>query len=306
VAKLGLKICLFAILLIAGLTPVFILISGKFSDKFYAKFTRKSNSVIAGSSVALYGVNPAAINEKLNGNEDFLNYAFTQATSPYGEVYYKAIMSKILSSERKGIHILEVNPLSLSLKKDSLPEDKLILNRLVFFNLEPNVDYILKNNQHPLYFYFLKKKTISGGNIYHLNGWLEHKRENDSVVMAKAEKSVETYRKVYQEYKPSSYRLFWLLMTIENISENGMVVLLRMPTPEPMKQLQDRYCPGFNELMKTIAFRKNCIYLDFSNEDSYTYIDGLHMDACSASRFSSTLGDTMREIIEVAGKGKRK
>ena len=107
------KSFLFIFLVVFTLFPIFRYISKDFSDRFYDKFLYKAPSLIIGSSRALYALMPEHINNNRKINKPFLNFGFTMATSPYGEVYYDAIMKKVKSANTPGVSIfyrIQKNP----------------------------------------------------------------------------------------------------------------------------------------------------------------------------------------------------
>jgi hypothetical protein len=294
--KLVLKSFLLLCCLALTFVPVFHLISKEFSDRFYHKFTYKAPSLLLGSSRALLGLNPDKINAKKKMPPPILNFGFTQATSPYGEVYYNAIMKKVGTAESKGVFILEVGPLSVSSKSDSIAEGKLILGRLRVFNANPNIDYILENSQNPLYLFLAdpqtgKKKSKA---IYHTNGWNQSGNTPDSLTMvANRAHGIKAYQPVFNGSSLSTYRLSWLEKTVTSLSEYGKVVLVRVPVTSEMKKMEDVYCPGFNDIMKQLAEKKNALYLDMMNTGDYVFLDIHHLSSESANVFSERLGDTL-------------
>jgi hypothetical protein len=149
--KFTTRLVLFSVVVFATVSIFYIVAESTFNDRFYSKFLHKSNGLVLGSSRALLGLNPEAIADSCVQAEGILNFAFTQKTSPYGEVYYNAICNKLQSNQTNGLFILEVSPLSLSAAGDAQPEKKLVLGEMFFFNLNPNPEYVFRNAQHPLY-----------------------------------------------------------------------------------------------------------------------------------------------------------
>ena len=89
-------------------------INGYTDDVNYFKFSSpKSSSMILGTSRALQGLVPQAI-DSVTGRNDLLNFAFTLGNSPYGKVYLDAIKKKIDRSKKNGIFILAVDPWAIS------------------------------------------------------------------------------------------------------------------------------------------------------------------------------------------------
>src|SRR5690606_23288913 len=112
---------------------------------------------------------------------ELLNFAFTNANSPYGSIYLRAIQNKIPPQTKDGLFIAEVNPLLLSLNQtetedeDTWRENGLTLDRQwLFFNMEPNYEYLLRNYRQPLYKLVLGEHS-EGFQTLHRNGWLEQR-----------------------------------------------------------------------------------------------------------------------------------
>jgi len=288
------------LLIFATTAPLLWHIAGNFSDKFYHKFQYSASSMILGGSRALFGLDPECINKTNWINGPLLNFSFTIATSPYGEIYYNAILKKLSGNNKQGIFILEVNPVGISTKKlsNKLPETELVLGRLKVFNMNRNVDYILENSGHPLYQFLMNKKAgEDDGEIPHASGWLESLGKFDSAKSKQnISKGVISYTKVFSESVVSEDRLFWLEKIIEKLSENGHVFLIRMPISPEMKQMEDAYCPDFNNLMQQRASSYKADFLDFSGETNYTFKDVHHMTTESAEKFSVFLGDTLVKV----------
>jgi hypothetical protein len=300
VGKLLLKSFLLLFCLAFTLVPLFRFISIDFYDRFYNKFTYKAPSLILGSSISLNALNPDKINSRNKIARPFLNFAFTQATSPYGEIYHNAILKKIADHSERGTFIVEVSPLSLSSKNDSLPETEKILGRLFFLNMDPNIEYVLKNSQHPYYLFFCDKPArTKTKRTYYKNGWQEDRNAFDTTRARKdMEKGVAASENIDAKFPISEYRMKWLEKTVTDLSARGRVILLRAPLTEQMTRLQDKHYPAFNKMIQEIANRNKVPYLNFSFKKDYSFYDAIHMSSASANQFSLFLSDTLSKIID--------
>jgi len=298
--KILIKSFFFLLLIAASTLPLLKFISKDFADKFYYKFTYKAQSLILGSSRTLLSIDPESVNKKKWITSPLLNYGFTQATSPYGEIYYKAICKKLLDSGKQGCFILEVNPIGMSTdtKKSKLPEEGLILDRLLLFNINPNIDYILENTQAPLYlFFFNDKKKAGEKEHFHKSGWVENIAVTDSIKKSKKIASqTREYQKVFDTYTLSDYRKNWFEKTIDELSLFGKVIVIRVPITPKMKNMENIYYPDFNKMIFSIALKHSVPYLDFSEITGYNFNDLHHMSSESAIKFSEFLGDTLQKI----------
>jgi len=261
-----------------------------FSDRFEMKFNEPCGSMITGSSRALLSMSPEEIDPNGFFQKPFLNFAFTQRTSPYGEVYYNAISNKLLTDSKNGVFLLEVNPLAIYTASDSFAERGLILGRMHFFNLNPNPEYVLLNSEHALYQLYLKPPAANNNVVYHNSGWNENTIAADTGLRTK--KIAEQYtahEKLFKDWQNPVYRLYWLEKTIQLMKAHGSVILVRVPVRPEMRELEHKYYPGFDQLMDSVAVRNNAEYWNYLNEEGYDFYDIHHMTGASAKRFSSEL-----------------
>ena len=87
---------------------------GRF-DPFYLRFTNGSHqSMILGTSRAAQGIRPDVLNQKLAQRfSEINNFSFTLLHSPFGEVYFDAVKTKLDSSPTGGsqLFLIAVDPL---------------------------------------------------------------------------------------------------------------------------------------------------------------------------------------------------
>jgi hypothetical protein len=261
-----------------------------FEDRFYHKFRYECGSIVTGSSRALLGINPDIVDPHGTFAKPFLNFAFTQKTSPYGEVYYDAIRKKIDRSVTNGLFILEVNPLAIYSYTEDQAEEELILGRMHFFSLDPNLEYPLINGEKPAYmFYFVRPKVFDGVTM-HTNGWNESNAPIDSVYkIGKIKEQYDAHADLFSRARDSSYRLEWLRKTITALDAYGTVVLVRVPVSPQMASLENQYYPAFDVLMKRTADQTHAAYISYIADTTYEFYDIHHMTAPAALRFSEVL-----------------
>jgi hypothetical protein len=291
---------LFLLLILLSVSPVLWYVSKNFSDKFFHKFEYPAASMILGGSRALYGIDPDAINKANWIKGPVLNFSFTIATSPYGEIYYNAILKKLAEESTNGVFILEVNPVGIANNKlsNNIPERELLLGHMKFFNLDKNVDYILENGGRPLYQFLVDKNAgQEQGEIHHVNGWFESPEKTDSIKFKiNIQKGIESYKKVFAAKVISEDRLQWLEKIAVKLSERGKVFLVRMPVAPQMKEMEDKFCPDFNKKMLELASRSGSGFLDFSSKKEFQFKDIHHMTVSSAKTFSVFLGDSLKKL----------
>jgi hypothetical protein len=273
-------------------------------DDFYVKYTHsKSNALIIGSSRALQGLNPDSVFKNTEYSSNALNFAFTSANSPYSDVYLNAIKKVVDINSNKGIFVLEVNPMALCAKKDSMSgeiehrEEKLPLAFQLFFNQSPNVEYIFKHYEKPLYKLFIQNNADDSFKISHQNGWLEVKIKFDTIAFRKRrDKNYKTYLKSYPNYSFDSLRYKKLNETIVWLSNFGKVYLVRLPVDSKVLELENRNVTNFNELMQQIAANHKTEYIHFTQPEGSVYtIDGGHMHRYATSEVSKALNKAIFE-----------
>lgn len=261
-------------------------------DAFYPKFTHKASSLILGISRANRGVVPSILKEELNLQGQFLNFAFNGGLSPYGESYLRAIKRKV-KDQPKQIFIVSVSVTSICDKvgRDGKRETNSPLSHLHFFNLSPNVEYLLKrpNNKQSLYHEWVEgKKDKLTLKIPHADGWTEAKLLKGKEIPPFNKQKL---RRFLKEQKVSEKRIGYLQETIRFLLTKGEVFLVRLPIKQQMKRLEERIYPGFSKLIKSISQETGAPFLDFSdNEGNYLFHDNLHhLESASAKRFSKEL-----------------
>jgi hypothetical protein len=288
--RFAVKLTLFVAITLSVWLVLLYVPSRGFSDRFEMKFNERCGSIITGSSRALLSMSPEDIDPNGFFQKPFLNFAFTQRTSPYGEVYYNAISSKLLTDSKNGVFLMEVNPLAIYTASDSFAESGLILGRMHFFNLNPNPEYVLLNSEHALYQLYLKPPSSNNNVVYHNSGWNENTIAADTVLRTKKiAEQYEAHEKLFKEWRNPVYRLDWLERTIHLMQEHGTVILVRVPVRPEMRELERKYYPGFDRLMDSVAVRNNVKYWNFLDDEGYDFYDIHHMTGASAKRFSSEL-----------------
>ncbi len=265
-------------------------------DPFYIRFTTpKQHSLILGSSRAAQGLQPQIFNEKLNSQA--FNFAFTNANSPYGPIYLRAIKKKLEASTH-GIYILDVHPWTIASKANhpndtaEFREQGLMLDYLNCFNLNPNVEYLLRSYDKPFYNILIPGDT----NVFlHQNGWLEISVSMDSArVKNRTTNKIDHYANLQNSYAYSSARLKHLEKTVNYLSAFGEVYLVRIPVCEGILQVENRLMPRFNDLIDSISTRTNVLYFDLMEmNDSLVYTDGNHLYKESGKLVSQALADSI-------------
>lgn len=249
----------------------------------------------------------------LDKDERIYNYAFSLNNSPFGEVYYKSILSKLDTNSTDGVFITSVllwSIIELKHERITLYDSISVLRGLDQVNGKPNLEYmfekyskgwgnILLKNAENFALNAVKDKvgTTSGSwTEVSEDGWLKvSTNQSEKVVVEKIEKNVVAYTELAQNSKYSTYRIAYLLRTIEALKRHGRVYLVRLPIHAKLFRLEKEFDSNFEESIKE-AVSMCSGYLDYSEDsDEYTYTDGNHLTVFSSEKIS-------RQIAEDIGK----
>ena len=303
------KIILNSVIYSSILIIPFFLYLDKFTsgatDAYYLRFTTaKQNSMILGVSRAAQGIVPSVLNNAdLDSNYDFFNFAFSGSTSPYGEIYYKAIFKKLDDNTKNGIFILGVNPLNLSYQYEKNPKENpdlfrekdSFLDKLIFMNQDPNLQYLFQFYAHPyyeLYFTESQKQNIK----LHNDAWLEVSIDQDEEKLEPRRLAkLATYKEKLKHYKISSIRKEWLNKLIRKLKTFGDVYLVRIPVDPRMYALEHTKFPLFEENIAKIANENEVKFFNFIPlNNTFKTTDANHLQSKSARRFTEILADSIK------------
>jgi len=246
-------------------------------DEFYVRFTTpKANSLVIGSSRAAQGFVPEEWPRPIS------NFAFTMANSPYGEVYNRAIFEK-LEMTSAGDVIVEVNPLTFSFDtvENPLQDDALFaekgkhLDRMHFFNNDPNLEYLFTSFDGPLIKLWAEPSKYN----LHEDGWLEVGGDAHVDPIARQvtiDKAKSNYQKVFLTKRLSQDRIAAFRELLATLRPIKNVHLVRFPVSPEMLKLEHDYCPEFDSLMETMANAAGIDYLNYAKESDVYVTNDLH------------------------------
>lgn len=272
---------------------------GGYADYFYVKFTTpKQKSLILGDSRVFQGIQPAVLDENLEGFElPVYNFGFMLTQTAYGDDYLDAVKRKLDPETKNGIFILQVNPWILSER----PRDD-VKNRVFFesdmpphnmrlVSTDPNPEYFFKNFSL-FHFRAIFRKVAK----VHDDGWLELKTPKlDSSATEKLRKEeYQRYKKLCESFRPSDYRMKKLEETIRFLQKHGTVVLLRMPGGKPIVDLENNFWKGFDNGIYAITKKTDVRYIDYSQSPvTYQSFDRVHLTNESGRLFTESLSDSI-------------
>lgn len=260
-------------------------------DEHYAKLSATSelNGLLVGSSRMSQGVVPSRAFAGSQHDKRVLNFAFTNQTSPYGEVYNQAILDR--SSEMSdAMFVLEINPWIFARDKhESEPRERgRILDGLVQIQGHPNMDYAVRKMsrqwyeaalgpEHPLY--------------VEEDGWLHveldwSKMDMDSCRIEK----LKRYQKLKGHYALDSVRLSAFFGLVDSLKMRGKVVGLELPVSRAMAELEAEVFPEFESWVQKIAADLRVVRLRDSLH--YETHDGNHLLPASARALSDWLANS--------------
>jgi len=260
--------------------------------------------MIIGASRAAQGLQPEVLN-KYFPDHRFFNFAFTVIHSPYGPSYLKAIKKKLSPETNDGIFLISVNPFTIS-SKTTNPDDSIHFRELngciaktTYLNFKPNFDYLLVNYNN-----FLKKfinRKNHDKRFLHQDGWLEITVNMDTdSVEERTQKKIKSYTgKEIPQFRFSRLRLKYLTKTIKFLKQHGKVYMIRLPMEERMFTLEEKYLPGFDSIIQSVANTCSVPYFDLTPKNKeYIYTDGNHLYKKSGSEVSRLIAEWIITIRE--------
>lgn len=290
---------LFLLLVFGVMIVVFYQADGH-ADAFYLRVTSpKQKSLIIGTSRAAQGVLPSILNEELK-RDDLYNYAFTVAHSSFGPVYFESVKRKIDTSHNNGLFIVTVDPWSIS-SSASDPDDASqfiendkFLNRLLFINYKPNIEYLAFNYESSYINLFKANSKM----FLHDDGWLEvSPKMDDRTNRSRIQERVGFYRdSLLPNYKLSKIRLQYLLKTIDYLDQYGDVYLVRLPIHPEMMAIENQLMPNFDAIIKD-AIKASKTFYDMTPLNSQLrYTDANHLYKASGERVTELIAQNIKAL----------
>ncbi|MBO7572038.1 MAG: hypothetical protein J6T48_07790 [Bacteroidales bacterium] len=267
-------------------------------DPYYNKFiTGEQASMILGTSRANIGIRPDVINSRLKG-VNIYNYAFNGHQSRWGLTYYNSIDNKLDKRSSDGLFILAVDPTSINSVFDENGNESFVREKLLKEVTDVsapiiNYQYIFNEINNPIYHIFTSK--------VHSDGFLELYAPYDSIGSENNKKTmIATFNNSQAKEKISPHRLEYLNKTIDLLKKHGNVYMVRLPTADYIRELEDSAFPEFDDRMETIAERHGISYINCKgNSDIYKYtIDGNHFVTEDSYSFTNDLCDSIMKIRE--------
>lgn len=283
----------FALAVIIIFTLAFAFIpSGRMGDVYERITSPLQSSIVIGTSRAAQAVNPEIINSRLKTAyfTPLYNFAFHLDASSYNEVYETAIYKKLAPCiNRRNIFVIAVDPWAVR-KLDSVPREL----DLHSYSQSPNMEYIAKNFSRS---WFSPLPTHSFVNKY-------GRTEVDYVPKTKEEweKRVDmrlaAYIDMAKKYCYDQNSQYVLERIIDTLKKRGDIFLVRIPVSKPMRNLENKICPDFDDRMFTISKKHAIAYFDFKKAD-YKTTDGNHMTQSEGNRFSKELADSIAKKVNI-------
>ena len=294
-----LKLTLFITIALV-LLSAFLSRYGGYVDYFYNRFTTpRQFSLIIGDSKSFQGIKPSIINEELKNKFELpiYNYSFTLGQMAYGESLLKSIKAKMVENTSNALFILSVQPLILAerdkddFKKGIYFEDEFPPNNMNFPNMNPNIEYLLKNGN---YFHF--KSIFKKSSFVHDDGWMEESNltKDTAVLNSWKKEQVNLYKGIIKKWKKSQYRLDKLNETVAFLKKHGTVVLVRMPSNKPILDLEHQFWSDFDKNMQQISIQNKVSYFNYTLvKNPFQSYDGVHLDKYGGTEFTKSLCDSI-------------
>jgi hypothetical protein len=298
------SILLLACIAMALLLPVAYQLDSGHYDPFYTRFTTgKAPSLIIGTSRAAQGLQPAVFQDMAPGMQ---NFAFTLSHSPYGKAYLELIRKKLDTSGGEGLFILSVDPWALSVFSEDEGEERRFrenagfAGQLHLVNMNPNLEYMFRFSEEPLYAVFTQPKEYM---TLHKDGWLQMNIPPDTGSIRTKTKQTEGIYHIYtRDGRMHPARLQALEETILLLRPHGRVVLVRIPVSKEIASIEAAYAPHFNEQMQALAKQHEVYFIDYLEASGqYITTDGLHLYKDAGRLFSEELKRDISRLEEGRG-----
>jgi hypothetical protein len=304
---LKLAVYLALMLVMTGLFLTLIYFRPDLVDNFYHRFTTpKGKSLILGTSRSAQGIKPSVINQRITLHDNpVINHSFAIGPSSFGPNYLREIRQKIDPDATNGLHIISVDPWSLTKDMDNVEDDtarfyevrqKLFVGNLESSSSNPNFGYLRNywTNRFSVFENLFKsvinyKKRI----VLHDDGWLEvHIPLDTAMINQRIKESTAEYAE--QEVMISATRMEYLHEIIRFLNDKGTVILVRMPVSLPMAHLERSRFPDFSQMIRVIAEENNVYFFDFFDlSGQFQTVDTHHLYKKESDLFTNTLCDSI-------------
>jgi hypothetical protein len=300
-----LRLLVFSIFPLMTLYGIFLLDNGT-ADPFYRRVIGgKKKSLVIGTSKAAQGIVPSVLNAKLGLAEEneLYNFSFTNIHSPFGESYNYAIQKKLFEDIKDGIFIVTVDPWSISAAKSApndrlmMEDDKLFLGKLSSFSSPINLEYLLRfyiNSYYeiPLRYFANNTMTLTEDGWLMATPLIEQKRYSRFY-----ESKVNEYKERANRVKFSEYRFYRFTSLIDFLKKKGAVYVIVMPIDEKFYVIEKSVLPEMVNQLEQFCKSSGIPFKDFSSDNSsYKFVDGVHLDYKTASVFSNDLANWILEV----------
>ncbi len=265
--------------------------SGRIGDVYPRVSSPLQQSLVIGTSRAAQAVNPAIVNAKLQGiySPTLYNFAFHLDASSYNEVYENAIYKKLAPYDGHcNLFVLTVDPWALR-TLDSIPQELALRS----YSARPNMEHIVKNFSRSWFSPLPTHSFVNENGRTEVDYEPKTKKEWEKRV----EMRLVAYKDMAKNYSYSHKSQLVLERLILNLGKRGEVCLVRIPTSQPMKELEHKICPEFDIMMKAVAQKHGIAYYNFAAAD-YATTDGNHLTQKEGNRFSAALADSILQHAE--------
>lgn len=283
------------------------------------------NSMIFGSSRSGQGVNPTVLEMALPASGKWQNFSFNLAVSPWNDAYVDAIEQKLecsLEADEAPHFLVFVDPWMLDgltgggektwLNADWADVCNMNTIRFAWHKTNP-LDVIGYGSGMDLFGVIatvpgqLMQLTSGTESISRKglmsNGWLPNPKKKSPREIAKAiDEKVDVYRKgkTIGEIWPGPENIAALnrcIQILKTSASQSKIYLVRPPTSEKMRALEDEWFPDTNRELRRISKQHAIAFLDthhdWSERDMRHFNDGHHLNMEGANAFSQYLAQAI-------------
>lgn len=285
----------------------------------------RCNSMVFGSSRSAQGVNPFILERELPTTGKWQNFSFNLAVSPWNDAYVDAIEQKLecsLEADEVPHFLVFVDPWMLDgltgggektwLNADWADVCDMNTIRFAWHKTNP-LDVIGYGSGMDL---FGAIATVPGQLMQlvrgtesisrkglRANGWLPNPKKKTPHEIAKAiDEKVDVYRKgkTIGAIWPGSENMAALercIHILKTSASQSKIYLVRPPTSEKMRALEDEWFPDTNRELRRISEQHAIAFLDthhdWSERDMRHFNDGHHLNMEGANAFSQYLAQAI-------------
>jgi hypothetical protein len=254
--------------------------------------TDKYNCVVCGDSRVYRGVSPQEMEDHLDGLT-VVNLGYSSGS--YSNFMMDRMEERLDKSTSPKVLVLGITPYSLTPKAslDGQVKQELARKKEEIFESMYLQPFQLFFEPYEIKWKKGEVEPVRYDQEFFNNGWVASDKIPHDPMAA-----IEEYTKDFTGNVVSQLVIDTLMTRVQRWQQQGIVVVgMRPPTTPQMVKLEQEMS-GFDEAMFSRRFGEaGGVWLEFPIEE-YSSYDGSHLDKKSAIRFSATLAERVKEVVD--------